>query len=667
MSENNKSSHKRSIIQKSIALALGLSISNVTLAEEAEFIGTIELGESKRDVQTSTSTAMTIIDQNEINDRQASTIAELIDTVPGVTLVNGSSPSGSGINIRGFGANGTYGTDQKVAISIDGATTGAEELYRIGNQLFTDPYLFKSVSVNRGTIGSFEYGSGIIGGLVKLETIDASDMTGGENGFKVRLTGGVYSNKSGSNGSATVGWQPTEGVEFLANYSYREQGFQEDADGNEIGNSEFELPSYLVKAKIAFNQEHSLSFSLTNTNSSDRDVPYDSFGLGGSSFGNVDRDVESETRSLKYNYNPVNNDFINLDIDLNYADQKIDSSGVIRTLPPFALRLYDADHRYETTKLTVKNTAFIETGALVHDLRFGAEYIYKKRESAFAAPGGTDKRQAVFIVDDIEIGDSWTVSPALRYEHSKLEGDTYTSRGGVTFINPEYSHSALMGGLGVRYQFTNGLALFGSYARTEGFPILDDLQNLVFVEQPELSTTKEVGFSFDKVGLFSSNDKFAFKANYYQTDLDDVTSYFGVDKVELEGLEIEASLALSNGIYIDLNSNIVIDADENKTNGDNLDWRNTPADTVYASVGKRFGSFADVSAEMIYSSDLKVNTRDFDTFTVFNVRATLTPQSLPDTEFRFSIENLTDKQYKPVLATRPATGRNFKLTFSHLF
>ena len=132
----------------------------------SQFIGEVTVGESKRDVQIDTSDPSTVVDQGEIYDRQAGTVAELIDSVPGVHLINGSTPQGSGINIRGFGANGTFGTDQKVMIYIDDAATGAEELYRIGNQLFTDPELYKSVSVIRGTVGSFEYGSGIIGGIV---------------------------------------------------------------------------------------------------------------------------------------------------------------------------------------------------------------------------------------------------------------------------------------------------------------------------------------------------------------------------------------------------------------------------------------------------------------------------------------------------------------------
>ncbi|MEM6913414.1 MAG: TonB-dependent receptor plug domain-containing protein, partial [Pseudomonadota bacterium] len=278
---------------------------------DGEFLGTLTLGESKRAVQTDTAVPLTVIDQIEIDDRQANTIAELIDSVPGVTLVNGSTPSGSGINIRGFGANGTFGTDQKVAIIVDGATTGGEELYRIGTQLFTDPYLYRSVEVIRGTVGSFEYGSGIVGGVVRLETKDASDFTGGEPGFNVGATVGYFSNEEGYNGSATVAWQPTEKLELLGNYSYREQNNQTDGNGDTIGNSAFELPSFLVKAKYTFNQDHSIMASYTQSDTQERDVPYDTFFTTTDAFGNVDRDITSQTLSAVYNYDPAS-ELINL-------------------------------------------------------------------------------------------------------------------------------------------------------------------------------------------------------------------------------------------------------------------------------------------------------------------------------------------------------------------
>ncbi|MEL6686302.1 MAG: TonB-dependent receptor plug domain-containing protein [Pseudomonadota bacterium] len=365
----------------------------VSEAEGAEFLGTIELGSSKREVQTDTAIAVTIIDQEEISDRQASTIGELIETVPGVDLNGGSTPNGSGLNIRGFGSNTVFGTDQKIAVVIDGANTGSEEIYRVGTQLFTDPNLYKSVEVIRGTAGSFEYGTGIIGGTVKLETKDASDFTGGEVGFNVALNAGYFSNENGLNGSAIIAWQPSENFEFLANAAYREQDNQEDGDNNIIPGTEFELPSFLVKMRLT-EGSHSFSASYNQTTSADRDVPYESFSGVTGFFGNVDRDTERQTAILRYNYAPIESDFIDLEAGITYSNEQIDSTAV----GPGADALRNADQQYEILRYYAKNRPYFETGGVAHNMVLGAEFQQRDRATASSAPGGSDDRFAVSSV-----------------------------------------------------------------------------------------------------------------------------------------------------------------------------------------------------------------------------------------------------------------------------
>lgn len=117
----------RAILLSTTSVIILAGSANTLYAQDTEdgFLGTLVLGESKRAVQTDTAVPITTVDQEEIDDRQAGTIAELIDSVPGVSLVNGSTPQGSGINIRGYGANSTYGADQKVAVQVDGASVGS--------------------------------------------------------------------------------------------------------------------------------------------------------------------------------------------------------------------------------------------------------------------------------------------------------------------------------------------------------------------------------------------------------------------------------------------------------------------------------------------------------------------------------------------------------------
>ncbi|WP_417714077.1 TonB-dependent receptor domain-containing protein [Pseudophaeobacter arcticus] len=628
------------------------------------FLGTIELGQGKREVQVGTAEALTVINQEEIDDRQAGTIAELIDSVPGVALVNGSRPEGSGINIRGFGANGTYGTDQKVAIVIDGATTGSEEIYRVGTQLFTDPSLYKSVSVNRGTVGSFEFGSGIIGGVVSFETKDASDFTGGEIGLRFRQTLGYSSNGAGYHSSSIIAWQPMENLEVLLNYTKRDTDAYEDGDGNLIQYTATEPYSGLAKIKYTFGDagEHGLTFSYQKTSTEEFDAPYDAFNVV--NFGNVNRQTESEIATLKYEYNPVGNDLIDLTVQYSYSDIYIESEP---TNPGgFADYLLDGDHDYTIEKLTVKNAMFFQTGAASHDLRFGVEWISKDRLESqvdpvsgnVSVPGGRDERTALFLVDDIDLGGHWTISPALRWESQKITG-------AGTYAGDRYDNSALMGGISARYEFDSGVSVFASAAYTESLPILDDLNNPTYMTQPEKSTTYEFGAAYASNGVFAGDDSLQVKANVFFTRLWDVTSYSGIGAVESHGLEVEMTYAMENGTYFDLNT-AYGDYDALQSSGLWGQWDNAPANSARLTVGKRLGEAWDLSWEQVVAEN---GSRNYGGYGVSNLRATYRPQSgaLQGAEIRLGIENAFDRQYKPNLATEYKTGRNFKLTLAKTF
>lgn len=631
-----------------------------TNGSTGDFLGTIDIGESTRVVRTDTATPVTVIDRKEIEDRQASTIAELLDSVPGVTLINGSTPIGSGINIRGFGANGTYGTDQKVAFVVDGATTGSEEIYRVGTQLFTDPLLYKRAEVIRGTVGSFEWGSGIIGGVVLLETNDASSVLHGKTGFTVSQTLSGQTNKKGFATSTAVAAMPSENVEFLANYTWRTQGTQEDGHGDRIENSAFDLPSFLIKGAVHFGADnaHTIAASFNQTTTSDRDVPYDSFNTTGGVFGNVDRDTKSQVLTVKYGYKPLDNDAVDLSLLYTYANQEIDQTAVGTPISG----VVDADHRYETSKITLKNAALFTTGPIRHNLRFGVEYIHKKRLDASSAPGGIDNRMAAFAVDEIGLFRGFTVSPAIRWETSNIKG-TIDSGARVS-----YNNEAWMGGVSARYELPFGLAAFGSWARTRNLPIIDDLDNSTYMDQPEKSRTWEAGGSFDHTGLLGRGDRLAIKVNYYDTQLTDNTAYSGVREIYLDGFELEASYATAGGLYFDFNATIP-DGERLRTTGIIDDWTNLPQKTYMLSAGKRFGKLVDVRWEATLADDLDINGTHHEGFDVHNLRATITPSGgiLEDVALRLSVENIFDTYYQSALSTRPASGRNFKASISKMF
>ncbi|MCE0505938.1 TonB-dependent receptor [Roseivivax sp. GX 12232] len=682
-----------------LALIIGVvpSVQAQTTETPSDFIvlDPIEVSESKRGVATDTALPVTRIDEEEIRDRQAGTIAELIDSVPGVALVNGSTPTGSGISIRGYGATSTFGTDQKVQVIVDEAVTGSEEIYRIGTQLFTDPALYRSVEVLRGTVGSFEYGSGVVGGMVRAETKNASDFTGGVPGFRLRETLEFSSNGDGFATSTILAWQPSDRAEFLANYTLRRQSDQTDGSGDTIGNSAFETPSWLLKGRFWLDaaKEHSLTLSYTDTSTAERDVPYDSFSTTDDVFGNVDRDIDSKTTSLVYTYAPNGNDLIDFDVVLSYADQEIEQDYIPGSsscdgpgmpcgfpFPAGGFGTVNADHRYQTTKLAFRNTAHFVAGAFDHELRTGLEFIHKDRETADSAPGGTDRRLVLYAVDEIRQG-NWTFSPALRFERQEITD-------GTGFAGPDsYENDAVMGGVSARYDFANGVGLFASAAYTENLPILDDLYTTGQgtsgpIAQPDLmgqsekSRTYEIGASYDAMDVFGAGDTLALKATAYDTRLWDITSYTVpgnsgelVDAVDTRGLELEASYATVNGLYSDLNLAVARGEEHYPEGLGDADWRALPGDSLRLTLGKRFGETLDLSWETVAFNDIEVEGEKTPGFNVHNLRATYVPQNgvFKATEIRLGIENAFDRDYQPRRATRSAPGRNIKVTLAKTF
>ncbi|MEM7732975.1 MAG: TonB-dependent receptor plug domain-containing protein [Pseudomonadota bacterium] len=673
---------------------VGLALSSAASAQDdSTDLGTLLLGESKREVQTQTATSVTVVDETEIKDRQAGTIAGLIDSVPGVNLINGATPVGSGINIRGFGANSTFGTDNKTLIQIDGVTRGAEEFYRNATQLFTDPYLFKEVTVIRGATGSFEFGSGVVGGAILLETIDASDVLGGELGFAFRPLVEYRSNGQGVTRSGTFAWAPTERAEFLFNYTQRELGIRQDGSSVPINptTGSVDDPTWLLKGKLRFgsDNEHSIEASYTDAQTSQFNVPFESFTAFPSFVGNVDRFVDSTTLAVKYAYNPVDNDLVDFSLQYSFADEQILLSGVgsipnpfspflppVSIAPPcapgdFVCATFNADQVYETTTVTAKNRSLFTTGALQHNLVAGVEYQFRDRpfigqsQLINGVPSGHKESWAIFVVDEIDVG-NWTFTPAIRYEDQRVRGDETTPS--------VFTENALMGGLSARYAFNNGAAVFGSVAYTEVLPIIDDVGTPARMIS-EKALTYEVGGSYDGFDTFRQGDRLAVKANVYFTDLDDGNSFTGfapgttVDEVETVGLEVEASYETLEGYYADFNGQIV-DATETLQNGTAAVFRGITQDNGRLTIGRKFASGVDISWEGIYGAGGRTNAlgRASDFF-VNNLRLTIAPDEgvWKDTEFRLSVENVFDRTYRPLLSARQADGRNFIFSVARKF
>ncbi|WP_161556169.1 TonB-dependent receptor domain-containing protein [Mangrovicoccus ximenensis] len=671
-----------------------LAISPAHAQDAAEFdgtyIGSVSIGESRRGVQTDTATSVTVINEEEIEERQANTVGELIETVPGVSLVNGISPHSAAINIRGLGSQpGSYGTDGMVSVVIDGVQKGQEEIYRNGGLPELEPELFEQVEVIRGPGDGFRYASGAVGGTLIFETRDASDFLEGDDTFALRQKLSYTSNGNGGLTSTIMAWKPDDRLELLGFFGYRALGDYEDGDGDTVKNTGFEQPSAMIKGTYHFNDAHSLTGLYSYNRSPQTDVPYDAY-IDGNIFSTllVDRTITDETAFLSYGYAPADNDLIDFEARLNYSQERIEitSDDPYIVINPFVRARTDlANTDYKTTRtyVTLENTALFATGPVTHELLTGLEAGRRTRTAkvtdsyydsgnSLSAPGGDDDYWAAYVTDKMELG-RLTLTPQLRYESQVLVSrDNAGIKDGT-----EYKDKAWTGAFAARYALTDAFAVFGTLAYNENLPILDNLtvEDSGSINTSEKAVTQELGVSLDQLGLVAQDDALRAKLTWYQTRIWDVTSYVDTDQIEIEGYELEMSYVHGDW-FSDLNASMA----RGTINDTSADYKYLPGDSLQFSVGRRMmDDQFSVAVEALHAwkqdrtpdSDA-VNypgTVPSDAYTIYGMTVGYTPEqgALAGYELRASFDNLLDEEYRPYLSTREAPGRSVTLSIAKTF
>jgi hemoglobin/transferrin/lactoferrin receptor protein len=168
-------------------------------------LGKVVVSAGQEKVAIDTPQAVTTLDQDDIDQAQASTIGDLLTAIPGVSTMGGVGALGQGFNIRGMGT-GLADSDSRILMQIDGTTKFFEQ-YRMGS-FFSDPELYKRVEVLRGPASSTLYGAGALAGVVNFTSKDASDFLTGDDRFAVRLRGGLETNSDAYFGSGVIAAKP---------------------------------------------------------------------------------------------------------------------------------------------------------------------------------------------------------------------------------------------------------------------------------------------------------------------------------------------------------------------------------------------------------------------------------------------------------------------------
>lgn len=458
---------------------------------------------------------VSVIDATDPENQTASSAADLLRHVPGLTLDGTGRTNGQDVNLRGYDRRG-------VLVLVDGVRQGTDTGHL--NSTFLDPALIKRIEIVRGP-SALLYGSGAMGGVIAYDTADAKDLlqAGQTSGYRVFGTAATGDHSLGMGASA---FGRTDTLDGLVAWSSRDRGDIRQGGGGTAPNDE-SINNMLAKGSWQMDQAQSLSGSLRYYNNAAQE-PKNPQTIEADDNSNpmTDRSTIQRDVQLGYHLAPAGNDWLNADAHLYWSEARINAQNIDGS----------GEFRQQTTKggKVENRTRLFADSFASHLLTYGGEYYRQEQEPSGATTGFPDASidfSSGWIQDEITLRDlPITLLGGTRYDNYRgssdgyddVDADKWSSRAGIT-VSP-----------------ADWLMLFGSYAQAFRAPTMGEMYNDAkhfsigrfytnyWVPnpnlRPETNETQEYGFGLRFDDLLLANDALEFKASYFDTHAKDYIS-----------------------------------------------------------------------------------------------------------------------------------------------
>lgn len=639
--------------------------------------------------------AVSVVDSDEIERRQAETFEDLLGDAAGVSIEGGPRGIAQEPNIRGF-------QDEQIVIRVDGARQNFNVAHR--GRFFIDPDVIQRVEVVRGGASAL-YGSGALGGVVSVETKDVEDMLDPGESWGGRLRGSYSTNGGAYFGSGTIFGEVGD-FDALAFLGWREMSDDlEGGSGDEISASELDIKNGLLK--LGFESTEALRFEANLQHYQDDGlVPVNSNAAAAADNRIVDRDVTVGSYRLGVDYAPEGSNAVNLKALVYYNTNEVEEDRQDDG------RLDTTD--YETLGVDIANSSRFRLGAPVI-LTYGFEGY---RDTQSGTRNGADREQlpdaeatylAGFAQAEIEITERLTLTPGLRYDHFDLNPDDDSGL-------EDRSEGELSPRIALSFAATENVTFWGSWSRsfrapsltelyvdgthfdTGAFP-LDPLDPTApfhtglneFVPNPDLEPERasqfEIGLRTRFRDVARDGDRLTVAANAYYADvenyIDQTVSFIDFStynfmtntvggttttrNVDAELWGFEAELAYDAAAWFG-GASLTIPRGEAK---DETELGSIPQDKLTLSLG-----FRPFTAEPAIEFGGRGNFRrgqeggeETAGSSVFDVFAAYAPKDGPleGARFQIGVDNLLDREYRihPTVIEQP--GRTLKISGSVQF
>lgn len=444
--------------------------------------------------------SVTVIDRTQIERSQASSLPELLGSVPGVQFTrNGGRGKNSSLFLRGTNAD-------QVLVLIDGikvgsATTGTTAFEHIALDQIA------RIEVVRGPRSSL-YGSEAVGGVIQIFT-----RKGGE-GLRPQFSVGAGSHDSyettlGLSGGKGNGWYNLSLSDFSTNGINAEKpgtyGYNPDTDG-------YDNRSFSLSGGYRFDNRGQLSLQLNRTLAENA---YD----GGSAFNAYVSHVDLETLGSTLQLKPT--DSWGLDLTLG---RSLDRSS------QYGDGVYQS--HIDTTRDTLSLMSRHEIGAMQR-FNWGVDYLQDRVDSTVAYARTSRDNTGLFGLYQLYVGRQ-DLAFSLRHDDNQQFGGHNTGSLAWGLALPRDLRLRASYGTAFRAPTFNQL-YWPDVGYYKGNPDL----------KPETTETLELGLS-------GRQEMWRWSANVYRTDIDNLINYdasyggpVNVSSARILGLELIASAQLA--------------------------------------------------------------------------------------------------------------------------
>lgn len=561
---------------------------------------------------------VTVIDEEDLEDRHINDMEELVRNVPGVTAprqTSGTDPFSTfgGFTIRGVGGN-------RVAMQVDGSRV--PERIIDGTRDYLDFSFTKQAEIVRGP-ASVLWGADALGGLVALETLDPEDLLDGrDRGLNVK--GGFDSFDSSTDVSLTFGQRFTDDLSILVGLKRSTANEPELSNARDDGGiygcprnigfgaipcGEFDpmsTESTRTLAKLVWTpgQNHRFEFSadITGRETDVRQLaslgPVFSTVTGlptGEVINQKDRflDLYRERYAVEHSYTP-GGVMRELRTTFAYTPNGYSRTGTEASTSAAGDSIITRDflgYSEDFYELDVQATFDFMLGQTEHELIMGfdgdvARTDYQRRDietnlttgvvtdtraGGFNFANATTTRADVYVQDQITFANgAFELTPGLRFATYKIEPRPDANYLAVPGKEPRTrEEERLLASLGAIYRFDDTWSVWGKYGEGFKMPTAQQLYtslpgaffNLIPAPnlRPEEVKSYELGLRFEKpLGFFAINGFYAqyddFIQSFYNPPGTTDYTYRNISKVDIWGIEASGAWQFTDRTGVDFSA-----------------------------------------------------------------------------------------------------------------